>query len=217
MLISLSGQKRTGKDTVADILVRQHKYVKYSLATPLRELCSEVFQIPYETFTDDNTKEKLFAHPIRLDEEHLGLMLSVLENNWDFPVSKESKEKLLQLVGTEMKHPRNILQTMGTEVIRNCIDDQIWLKIADNRIGILADVVIADVRLKNEREWAKNRGAVLCIINRPQLKTQDVHISENDLGNESEYDLILNNTADLSSFQVEVGMFFNNFLSKRRY
>lgn len=217
MLICLSGVKRSGKDTIADILVRDFNYVKVSIATSLRFLCSQVFQIDESDFINDNTKERLFTYPIRLDEEHLGLILSIVENDWGFPVNSEQKAELLKKVGIEMKHPRHILQIVGTELIRDCIDSDLLLKVMDKSMSNLADVVISDVRFSNERKWFENKKALLCLVNRPNLKGGDSHISENDLGNESEYNIIFNNDETLSRFQIEVNGFFNNYLRRPRY
>lgn len=217
MIIGLGGLRRSGKDTLADVLVRDFKYVKVSLASSLRNLCSNVFQIEEQEFTRDDTKERLFSHPIRLDEEHLGLILSVIENDWEFVVTREQKDKLLAQVGIEMKHPRHVLQIVGTDLIRNCIDSDLLLKVADRNIANLADVVIADVRFANERRWLEKKGALLCLVNRPNQQSADNHISENDLGNESEYKIIFNNDDTLNRFRIEVNGFFNNYLSRARY
>ena len=215
MLISISGKKRAGKDEVANVLVKNHKYVKVALADGLRELCSKVFDMPLQEFTNDNTKERQFSHPIILDEEHLGFMLSVIENDWQIPVSKESKDKMLTKVGSQFIHPRHLLQIVGTEVIRDCISDNFWIDALEKKIENLADVVISDVRYSNERAWAKSRGALMCFVNRPNNPAKsDGHKSENDLGNESDYQIVMNNDDSLSRFQIEVGSFFNNYLSR---
>lgn len=47
-LIGMCGAAGSGKDTVADILVRDHGFVKIALADPMKRFCKEVFG-----FTDD--------------------------------------------------------------------------------------------------------------------------------------------------------------------
>lgn len=49
MLIGLSGLAGVGKDTAADILVRDHSFTKVSLADPLKSICKEVFDFSYES------------------------------------------------------------------------------------------------------------------------------------------------------------------------
>jgi len=48
MIIGLLGQAGSGKDTVADFLVRDHSFVKVALADPLKRICRDVFD-----FTDE--------------------------------------------------------------------------------------------------------------------------------------------------------------------
>src|SRR6478736_5437524 len=127
MIICLSGQKRVGKDTAADVLINQFNFEKFSLAQPIRELCSVVFQIPLEVFTDDNTKEKLFAYPVILTEAYLGHIIELVENDWGFSVDEVAKAGMMKQLGAEFIHPRQILQIVGTEVLRNNIDKDIFL------------------------------------------------------------------------------------------
>lgn len=217
MLICLSGQSRAGKDSVADVLVRDFKYTKVAFADGLRELASSVFDIPRNQFIDADKKEVPFSHPIRLDEEHLGLMLSFIENEWSIRVSKASKDKMLTLIGIEMTTPRKLLQTIGTEVVRDCISQDFWIKALESKIGNLADVVITDARLTNERNFAREKGALMCLVKRPTLQSKDSHRAENDLGEDTEYNIIFNNDDTLHRFQIEVNGFFNNYLRRPRY
>jgi hypothetical protein len=46
-IIGITGKAGSGKDTVADILVREHGFVKVALADPMKRICRDVFQ-----FTD---------------------------------------------------------------------------------------------------------------------------------------------------------------------
>lgn len=210
MIVSISGRKRNGKDSVADILVKEFKYVKISLADPLRNIAVQVFSLPEEFFLQDNLKEQPFTYPIIMNEEHLGFLISHVENEWNMSVDSEAKEKLLNRVGAQFKHPRHLLQELGTTIIRGCIDNDIFLKLADQRIGQLADVVIADVRTSREREWAASKNALMCFVNRPNYQREDSHISENDFGNESEYNVIFNNTGTLSEFQHDIKMWLHS-------
>ena len=218
MIISLSGTKRAGKDTIADILISRYGFTKVSLATSLRDLCSEVFQLSQNEFLDDDKKEKLFNEPVLVSEEYIGLMLSVIENKWNMPVSEESKTKLVSKVGVEMKHPRHLLQVVGTDLIRDCIDSDLLLKVAANKIETLDNVVVPDVRFTNERKWMKEQNALMCLVVRPNFnKSTDTHISENDLGSPDEYKIVFNNDETLQRFQIEVDSFFNQYLTTSKY
>lgn len=217
MLICLSGKSRAGKDELANVLVKDFKYTKVAFADGLRELSTHIFDIPLNVFIDADKKEALFSHAIRLDEAHLGYMLEIIENGYKIPVSKESKDKMLLLVGTEMTTPRKLLQTIGSEVVRDCISQDFWIQALEKKIGNLADVVITDARLSNEREWARSQNALMCLVKRPNVQSNDTHRAENDLGEDSEYNLIFNNDDTLNRFKIEVNGFFNNYLRRPRY
>ena len=76
-----------------------------------------------------------------------------------------------------------------------------------------------DVRLKNEREALKKAGAKLMLIKRTIKKdglvrdfgtSVDLHISENDLGLDDEYNAVINNNdISLGQLRSEVLMWYN--------
>jgi len=48
MIIGVAGNAGSGKDTVADHLVKHHGFVKVALADPLKRICREVFDFSEE-------------------------------------------------------------------------------------------------------------------------------------------------------------------------
>lgn len=66
------------------------------------------------------------------------------------------------------RSPRYIMQTIGTEWGRGCVNDSIWVNIAKSRIERLlnsgVDVVIDDVRFENEAEMIVSLGGVIVEI-----------------------------------------------------
>lgn len=218
MIIALSGKARSGKDSFADVLTSKYNFEKLALADPIRELASKVFGIPLSTFTSDQLKEMNFVYPIILDEGYLGHIIDIVENDWGFKVDEDAKAGMMKQLGAEFIHPRKILQTVGTEIIRNNLDKDIFLKLADKRIDkTTRNVVITDCRFSNEREWFKKQNATLCLIKRPQLTFTDGHSSENDLGADTEYDVIITNDECLNRFQIEVGEWMNARLQRMSY
>lgn len=217
MLITLSGRARSGKDTTGDILVEKFNFTKIALADPLRSLCSKVFDIPLNTFLDDNLKEKAFEYPVSLTASDLGYIMAIVEHEWGFEVTEEAARQMKEFEGFAFENPRKILQIVGTEIIRGSIDDAIFLKLADKRINSCpTDVVVTDVRFKVEQEWAKNKGAIMCLIKRPNNKLKvDSHRSENELDDETMFRTVFTNDADLSRFQIEVTEYFNEIMRKR--
>lgn len=53
MLVGLAGAKRSGKDTVADYLVRDRGFIKYALAEPLKRACRALFDFSEDQVLGD--------------------------------------------------------------------------------------------------------------------------------------------------------------------
>ena len=58
-MIGLIGKKGSGKDTVADYLVHRHGYKKHAFATPLKNVCRELFLLEESQMHDVDQKEKV--------------------------------------------------------------------------------------------------------------------------------------------------------------
>jgi len=106
-----------------------------------------------------------FADPIKeMACTGLGISREVL---WG---PAEVKEQVVERYGVTTRH---ILQTLGTEWGRNCVDQDIWVKRAiDHTIpqwesaGVL-DFVVTDVRFLNEAELLREAGFVIVRVERP--------------------------------------------------
>lgn len=216
MIVAFGGKKRAGKGTVAEVFVKKFNYTKVSFADGLRNLASSVFGLSLENFTEDNLKEQPFTNPLVFTEGHLGLLIAELEEQ-GFHVDEQSQARLATTLGTTFNNPRHLLQVLGTDILRKHYDDQIFLKMVQRKIGQLADVVIDDMRFSNERAFVRENGGLLCLINRPQLVTNDSHSSENDLGHEGEYDVIINNDSNIHKVRSEIEMWFYNFIQQKRH
>lgn len=77
MLIGILGYKFSGKDTVADYLVKKYNYTKVSFAQPLKDICKILFN-----FTD---------------EQLYGNKKEDLDNKWGI-----SPRQAFQFIGTEV-------------------------------------------------------------------------------------------------------------------
>lgn len=216
VIVCLAGRARSGKDSVGSVL-KSEGFEQMALADSLRELCSAAFEIPLNVFTDDNLKEKTFERPILLKPDHLAIIENIVEKEWGFGINYDTHVNLMFSLDTEFKHPRHILQYVGTELLRKNIDDQIFLKVADKKISeSTKDIVITDCRFSNEREWFRKKGATICLVKRPSLAVStDTHISENDLGEDKDYDVIITNDSDLNQLKLNVSMWINMTFRRR--
>lgn len=97
-----------------------------------------------------------------------------------------SKEELWE---TKTPIVRWMLQKIGTEIFRDQVDPDFWIKQMDKKIiDILSkdknnNIIIHDVRFLNEAELIKKYHGILIRIKRPTLIDDDVHRSEQEQNN----------------------------------
>ncbi len=141
MLFTLSGCKRSGKDTCFEILKTEWEsrgctVAKFAFADALREVCAIVFGYTNEHFQDELFKES-FPSPI-------------LGPDWT---------------------PRRALQFVGTELFRSQVDADVWVRVGIQRIRALLPtvdvVVVTDARFENELRALKELGSLFVFIARP--------------------------------------------------
>ncbi|QNJ56526.1 deoxynucleoside monophosphate kinase [Arthrobacter phage Elezi] len=173
-LIGLIGKKRTGKDTFAAKLVRDHGYTRVALADPLREAALALDPI-VGTFPL-NSEGVLRVREWRLSEV-------IDELGWE-----KAKDYVPEV--------RRTLQRLGTESIRS-LDDQFWIRTAFQRIDTLrADgkpVVVTDVRYPNEADAIREATGYLVRIVRDLPDDGDSHASEKAMDDYREHLRVPNN------------------------
>ena len=153
MIIGLSGFARSGKDTVADILVENHGFVKMSFADPMRDALLRL-----------NPLIQLRNGP------SLPLAQALRVYTWDE----------LKSVSTDI---RGLLQRMGSEVGREMFGENLWVDYAIAHLPENTDVVFSDVRYKNEAKAILALKGRVWRIEREGIGAANEHASENDLNN----------------------------------
>jgi hypothetical protein len=122
-IIGILGEAGSGKDTAAEILVRDHGFVKVALADPLKRICKEVFD-----FTDDqlwgpsesrNAEDKRY---LRMPAGNLGRTIMTWNSEETYDTIPSPPEDIFLT-------PRHALQQLGTEWGRSCHAD-VWVKYA---------------------------------------------------------------------------------------
>ena len=161
MLIGLAGSAGSGKDTVADYLVAQHGFTKFSFSDALYREVSEAFSIPIDELKHRDGKE--LPHPKLVeayckDPEFAKLMRAEADYRYVHDAAP-----IQQSARWVSYSPRWVLQHWGTEY-RRAQDPDYWLKAASLWVQAWLDVtkddgqehaglVNASVRFPNEQAW----------------------------------------------------------------
>lgn len=210
MIISLSGKKKSGKDTVADFLVKDRGFTKLSFSTPLKELIIKTFSIDPDLLYNDTKKDLPMDYNLNIDYFHLDKMREIITEEWGVQIDYETRERIEEFFDKKIETPRQLMQVVGTDIIRNLISETIFIDLMLEKIKkIQTPIVIADARLKNERETLLELGAIMALIKRDINIDPDDHISENDFGDEDDYDLVIENNINLQQLRSEINMWYS--------
>lgn len=141
MIIGVLGFIGSGKGTIGDILKDEYDFEKVSFAAHLKDVASILFGWKRELLEGDTEESRNFR-----------------ENPDDFWSKKFNRPFT----------PRSALQLLGTESVRNVFHEDFWVHALDMKLESLKekDVVVTDVRFKNEIDWLHSKGAILIEIRR---------------------------------------------------
>lgn len=146
MIVSLTGLIGSGKDTVADHLIKEHGFVQLSFAESVKDALAVIFGWDREML-EGKTKEHREAR-----------------NQVDVWWAKQ----------LDIPHftPRWAMTTFGTDVMRKHFDDRIWVLSVKDKITRLQQknpdvrIVISDARYVNELNMLRELGSVAFEITR---------------------------------------------------
>lgn len=144
-IVGIIGFINSGKNTVAEILVNKHGFIQDSFAASLKDACATIFDWPRHLLEGDTAESRLWRET---------------QDNW-----------WANKLGIPDFTPRVALQIMGTEVIRDNFNKDIWFLTLENRVRKQRDknVVISDVRFPNEIKFIKNNGGILIRVMRGNI------------------------------------------------
>lgn len=180
-IIGVIGVKRSGKDTIADYLVKYHGYTRYSFADPLKKAAMEIFGFSYRQMWGDD-----------IDKE-------TQDERW-----KISPRRALQLLGTELLQMdiQNHLNEGEFPFGRSIWVHKFKLWYLDEiKLNKNLKVVISDVRFLHEEVVLNELGGTLYRVVRPSLNSVDGHSSEVEQQMIKEHITILNDSSLLDLYR----------------
>jgi hypothetical protein len=198
MLIGISGFAGSGKDTVAEVLVKKYQFVGVALADPLKRFCMETLLFSEEQLWGPSRTR---AEP----DKRFPRKVPSFDAGDAFEAARVGLEDPGKI---EYLTPRYALQKLGTEWGRDCYSE-IWADYAirvyrklqlgdcyyDAVSGLRScsfvgqdmmqpktNVVITDCRFKNEMDALRREGGKLVRVKRPGVDApQWFHRSETEM------------------------------------
>jgi len=214
IVIGIGGDLESGKDTAADFIIKLRKnYKKLHFAENLKRMCMVAFNLSEHDVYTEEGKKTPFAEPKEFTYEAAIEICHWAKNVNDFP-DNGYFAKVITLANNNpnsiypmrevFRTPREILQYVGTEVCRECIFIDYHVDVVRKQMYRAFhdgyNVVIADMRFENERDFVSMMGGKKLVIRNPELNKGHIgitgHKSENSLGPDGEYDHVINNTKD---------------------
>jgi len=200
-IVALAGKARSGKDTAASVLI-DNGFNKLSFADELKRITAKVAGHDLEEYYTDK-KDESYEVPLVLTSDFFDSLTT--EISFSFPVPYASFVAITNLAGKTVGSHRELLQFVGTDVGRDLIDPEIWTTVFANKAEELGRVVTPDARFPNERKLVNQLGGTNILIKRPDNEiVENSHSSENSLGEEGEYDFIINNNGTIEDLRTEV-------------
>ena len=215
-IIAISGLKNSGKSTVSSMLEFLfntpkifHSYFWYrhqnlipkkkiyktvAFADPIKEMLCHLLNMDRWEFESRNIKENCFVCLKNLSKIYTnGCGLEPYNLLPDSKFSKLAKEWNPDLSNQYYLSIRQVMQLFGTEIMRNIIDDKIWINCVLNRSNN-QNLIISDLRFITEYEEIKKRNGFIIYIDRGL--TPGTHKSESEMQillNQNKFDLIIDN------------------------
>lgn len=150
LIIGLCGYSRVGKDTAAKALVQERYFRRIAFADPLKQCLLALNPLVPSDPQDDSS-------------QHLHLR-DYCKQVGSWTLAKEHPEV------------RRLTQVMGTEVGRNILDHDLWVRLAQSKI--VDNTIFTDVRFPNEARLVRQKGGYLIRIDRPGYGPVNEHLSD---------------------------------------
>lgn len=211
MIIGISGRARSGKDSIAAIMIKKFNFTRVSFADSLKEISAEAFNIPLNHFHDTDKKDVAFESPLQVNIDHMQSLVMLLKGAGCAPSQAQIDNLIDDGISMKFVSPRDLLQKVGTNLCRNHFGDSVWLDIFKNKIKKTeGHCIVTDVRFINERQAIKDLEGCNFLILRPSLSPIDGNSHESELlGCSSEkIDVTIFNDSTIHSLQYDLELWW---------
>lgn len=193
-LIGISGYARSGKDTAAEVLVKEFGFQRIAFADKLRDFLYALNPlVDVDVWTEELMVEDL-NDPVQTNVDIIPIRLrEVIDQiGWDGYKSTGYSDEI-----------RGLLQRLGTEAGRETLWDSIWVDAAFVNLDPNGKYVVTDMRFPNEMEAIQHRDGWTWRIVRPGVGPANNHPSETSL-DLARFDEYLFNDSTIIDFHEQV-------------
>lgn len=205
-IVAIVGQAGSGKDTVAEYLLKKVYGTSLAFADPMKEFCLKVFEFSREQLWGSSEFRNAIDHRYDKDQwsNRDALRQRFNDNRYNFIAGLAPEtgcedldidnlsnalssftEWFQGLMELDAISPRIVLQSMGTQFGRKVLGADIWVNVGIQRAQKpLADgrwVVIRDCRFVNEARLISAAGGEIWRISRPIDRSQSFLNHESEL------------------------------------
>lgn len=164
MIIGVVGQKRSGKDTLAQYFINQAGFVPVKMADTLKSMLAVLY------------------YGAGLDEE-------LIQRKIEGDLKEEPCETLF---GKTPRYAMQTIGTEWRDMIGRDLWLQIWTSKVQSLTELNYDVICTDIRFHHEANRIRELGGHLVRVDRADLPYRDQHISETEMMS-IEVDHVFNN------------------------
>tara|TARA_B110000259_G_scaffold186908_1_gene239343 strand:- start:7 stop:597 length:591 start_codon:yes stop_codon:yes gene_type:complete len=176
-IIAICGYKGSGKDTIANYLVKKYKYTHYKIAEKLKEVIKLLFNLSDSDL--ETSKDKI-------------------NQQWNV-----TPRKILQFIGTDMFQYK--LNELFPKIQKNFWIKSLFTNELINKIkNEDHKIVISDLRFLHEYNLISNLYISYSIlkVDNNNIQKKDTHISENEFNNIPINSIINNNKSVTELYNI---------------
>jgi hypothetical protein len=218
IIIGITGKKFHGKDTVADCLVTNYSFTKMAFADPLKEVCKTLFGFSDAQLygKEKETKDPKWKITPRKAFQFIGtdlirnmmyrLIPGIGKDFWVYclmhkiDLIKESTELTSDKPSDESSD-----ESVKTDKSKACAADAALPPSPVESSKKSKNIVISDVRFKNEAISILRRGGIIIKILRPDFDEEDEHESESQIDDiKPNFTIINNGTKEELAFKINL-------------
>jgi hypothetical protein len=162
----LTGRRRAGKDTFADILKAEYpdSILSLAIADWFKKALAEAFSMDPKSFYDDR-KDAAWAEPVAVSPEHITVLGRIMAGFTGRPEAFYV-QAMGKHLGTMIDSNRRLMEWLGFDFIKNELGDVVNCEITKRRIEdavciwkhehpnqVLKAIVVTDARLFEQSKW----------------------------------------------------------------